>query len=895
MKRFLIVVALLLLAGAGYFTYEKWVKHSNINKWSFVPADAAMVLELDILEDYYQFSEYPIRKVLQKTKGFQGVEQSISFLDSINGKGGFKAIFNKAPLLISTHKVSGKKLDFLYVVDIQNISQNTFVGAVIGRLQNSGYRFKTRNYNGYKISEIHKDGKVFTCVFYKNYLLASFTPYLVEDAIRTIEEKQVSFEERFLKIKTQPSTGLFNLYINYSETGNLLSGMVQGEVKLPMNHGVYSVSMDSDHFDFSGFTYTQEGGWLAIHKNQPAPFDMAEVVPENTALIYHISSSDISAWKPRQLNYLRNMYPQVRVFQDSLKNALNFDASQVMDLIDEEIGILELEPGSSHGSRKICILEVRDMGEALRFFNQLTERSARARGDSVYTESYSENEIRYLPIKNFPKVFLGNFADGFNECFYINYRRYLIFSNNLQELKALIASIKNEDTWGKSLRMNAFFQKANDAANVSLFVNIPRAQDLVLNELNATWNEYIMEDLSYYQSFELAAFQFSYLDDRYFTNYTFSQPEQKKSRVSETNPGSGIRFASPLTSKPFLVRTHAHKDFDIIVQDSSNSVYYLDSNQNALWSQNVGSGIISEIFPVDYYKNGKIQYAFATSSEIHIWDRTGTSIPGYPKSLSDDLQIAHFNVIDYDLSRNYRFAISDTKGNIFLTDKDLKVLEGWNPKKLSRPSLIPLNHQRIGRRDIMLSIQSDGKIHLMNRRGYPLKGYPFDTQESLGKNYFLTISNELSNSTITVLSIGGELTEINLVGDVVRRNQMIRTSQDAAFSIIPDRSGKSFLIIRKEGNNYQVLDDTGNLLFQKDYLSTQPILIQYYCFGGGKDMVIFTDTGNQMLYIYDKSGNLVTGSPLNSTHEASLLYFNARREFRVFTASGFNLETYSFK
>ncbi|MDE0470644.1 MAG: hypothetical protein OXH57_01790 [Ekhidna sp.] len=894
MKKFLTFIAVLLLAGAGYFTYEKWSKNSNINEWSFVPAHAAMVLELELLDDYNQFSKYPIWAVLQNTDGFKGIKQSISFLDSINGKGGFNAIFDEAPVLISTHKVAVNHFDFLYVVNLQNISQSTFAQAVIGRLQNGGYRFKTRNYRGYKIREVHEGGKAFTYTFHKNYFLASFTPYLIEDAVRTIERKQASFEEQFPKIKTQRSSGLFNLYINYSETGRLLSGMTRSEVKLPMSYGAYSVSLDSVHIDFTGFTYTQKG-WLATHKNQPGSFDMAEIVPENTALMYHISSSDTSSWKERQWGYLKDIQPPFRAFQDSLKNTFDFDASQIIDFIGEEAGILTLEPGSSRESRKMCILKIKDMGEALQFFNQLTMRIARIRGDTAYTTSYSENEIRYLPIKNFPKLFLGNLADGFNECFYINYRDYLILSNNLQELKALIASIRNEDTWGKSLRMNTFFQKANNTANVSLFINISRAQNLILNELNAAWNEYITKDLPYYQSFELAAFQFSYLDGSYFTNYTFSQPEQRKPEVLKANPESGTRFTSPLVSKPFLVRTHAHKSFDIIVQDSSHLIYYLDKSQNQLWAQNVDSGIISEVFPVDYYKNGKIQYAFATSFAVHIWDRSGASIPGYPKSLSDDVQIAQFNVIDYDLSRNYRFAISDTKGEIFLTDKDLNALEGWNPKKLSRSSLTPLNHQRIGRRDVMFSIQSDGKIHFMNRRGQPLKGYPFDTRQSLNKNYFLSISNGLSNSTISVLSTGGELTEINLEGDVVKRSQLIKTTQDATFRIVPDRSGKSFLMVRKEGNSYQVLDDTGNFLFQKDHVSTQPVLIQYYRFGAGKDVVIFTDTASQMLYIYDKSGNLLTGRSLKSGHQASLLYTNSKREFRVFTTAGSNLETYSFK
>ena len=91
-----------------------------------------------------------------------------------------------------------------------------------------------------------------------------------------------------------------------------------------------------------------------------------------------------------------------------------------------------------------------------------------------------------------------------------------------------------------------------------------------------------------------------------------------------------------------------------------------------------------------------------------------------------------------------------------------------------------------------------------------------------------------------------------------------------------------------------MLDDTGNLLFKKDYLSDGPILVQYYQFGAGKDLVIFTDVQNKALYIYDKSGNLITGNPLNSEHEVSLIYSAAKREFQVFTTWDENLELYTF-
>ncbi|MEQ9466465.1 MAG: DUF3352 domain-containing protein [Ekhidna sp.] len=894
MKKLLISIAILLLIGAGYFTYEKWVKHANLTNWSFVPADAAMVFEAEVIQDLSTLQQYSIWSTIEQSSGFDNLRNGLSFLDSINGEGGFSAIFEKAPTLASLHKVSNSNVDFLFIVELQNISQNTFANATIGKLQKAGYRFRTRNYNDFKISEISNNGKTLTFIFYKNFFLASFTPYLVEDAIRAISDTELaSFREKFTRLSETGVQGMASIYVNYAKASEAIGAFTSGNVKIPMLSGNYEVMLDSTFIQLSGFSYTKDG-WLGTHTTQPATFDMAEVVPENTAYFFHITSTEISKWKEQQIQYLRSTDPKIRNYQDSLKALYDFNADQVFDLIDNEIGVANLESPRSRDEQKLMILEVKDIQESLDFFSQLTQRISIARGDSVYTESYSDNEIRFLPIANFPSTILGNLADGFDQCFYISYRNYLIFSNDLQELKNLISSVQNEDTWGKSIQMNNFLERANNAANVSLFVNIPRAWTNILNTLKPEWEEHFRKNTNAYKSFELAAFQFSYLDGRFFTNYTFTQPVKRAKSIPKTSAENGVRFVSKLTSKPYLLRTHAHRDFDILLQDSSNTVYYLDPNQNALWSEPVEEAIVGDVYPIDYYKNGKLQYVFATASKVHIIDRTGEYIPGYPKTLPGSAQIEHLNLIDYDLSRNYRMAITSTEGNIYLTDKDMKILDGWNPRKLNRKALTPLNHARLGRKDAMISIQENGIINLMSRRGDFMKGFPFDTRQTLSKQYFLRQSNGLGNSSITVISNGGEITELNLEGDVVKRDQLIKTSADARFRLVPDTGEDSFIIIRNEGNTYEVLDDTGNLLFKKDYLSEGPILIQYYQFGAGKDLVIFTDKANKSLYIYDKSGNLLTGNPLNSEHEVSLIYSAAKREFQVFSTWGSNLELYTF-
>jgi len=863
------------------------VKHSDLTSWSFVPSDAAVVFELNLIKDLSDIKSYPAWKSLEQTEGLKKLNQTLSFLDSINGDGGFSAIFRQMPGLISLHKVSSSSLDFLMVLDIQNLSQNTFISAAIARLKKAGYTFKTRTYNGFKISEVGNGKNTFTYIFYKNFFLSSFTSYLVEDAIRTIDEPAiVPFSESY------PVSNSGKLHVNFKELGNALGAFLTEKVDIPLVSGSYQFAMDSAIANISGISQASED-WISTHTDSPGKFEMTEVIPSNTAILYHITSTDFSAWKSNQAEFLKKT-PEILKLRDSLNTAFDFNTEQVFDLVDDEIGLATLESGRPDEKKQLFILKVKNVEEALNYFTQLTERIAYSRGDTVYAESYSENEIRFLPIQNFPRSVLGDLTNSFDRCFYINYRNYIIFSNSLQELKILVESIQDEDTWGKSILMNEFLSTTNAESNVSLVVNLPRFWPELISQIKPEWKDHFSNSQQAYKKTELAAFQVSFQEDEYFTNITLSQSIKKSQPVAKTSPDNAVTLTSSIISKPFLVRTHSHNFFDILMQDSAYNLYYLDRSFSSLWTTQLEGEITSEVYPLDYYRNGKIQYAFATTDKIHIIDRTGSYIPGYPKELANQANVEHFNLIDYDRSRNYRLGITDVDGKVYLADKDLKLLDGWDPIPYQRPAVQPLRHSRIGGRDVMISIQENGIINVTNRRGEKQNGFPFDLKAPLGNNYFLNTSNSLGSSSLTTVSTQGELMEINLEGNIINRDQLIKTSTETSFQLVTARGQQSFIIIRKEGNSYEILDTTGNLLFTKDYLSPDEILIQYYQFGAGKDLIVLTDTATETLYIFDRSGNLVTGNPIKSSNEVSLVYSSSRKELQVYTTSRLNLDYYLF-
>ncbi|MEM9895320.1 MAG: hypothetical protein AAF789_03025, partial [Bacteroidota bacterium] len=767
----------------------------------------------------------------------------------------------------------------------QNISQNTFISAAVGNIKKAGFRSRTRNYNGFRITEISKGKTVFTCIFYKHFFLGSFTPFLIEDAIRTLtsndyESYQVKTEFAISSRKQSPS-----IHINYKKLSELLGIFTAVPVNFPLQNGLLTLQGDSSILRVDGLSEPSES-WKDAALNTSESFKLAEVVPEQAAFVQYWNTESSSSY------FSKSAY--AKEIADSLENAFDFDVDQVLRLIDKEVAMIHIESPGNREKRKILVLQMRNMEAALDYFNQLTRRISTSQGDSVYFENYSSNEIRFLPLDRLPEHILGSKGNGFSQCFYVNIKNYLLISNNLIELKELIEQVEEDNTWFKSIASSDFLAQTDQTSSYSIFINIPRAYSLITQLLKKEWKLHSKENASAYTSFEWMALQLSALEDKVFTSITLSTPKVSVSKRDASPIKNGRIFVEKISTKPFLLKTHAHREFDVLLQDSIGRIYYLDEHQNAIWTKDSLQRIVSDVFAMDYYRNGKLQYAFATANDIHLIDRTGNYIPGFPKTISENRNINHLSVIDYDRTRNYRFGISTSNGKTYLTDKDLNQLEGWNPKDLKRPALVPLQHARLGRRDIMLSIQEDGNIEVRTRKGESLRGFPFKTEKKLSPDYFLQQSNRLDNSSLTVLSEDGILLELNLEGDVIRKDQLIRNDAETNFRLISSYSNKSYIIIRQTGNQYDVLDDGGNLLFSKDYLSETSMAVQYYQFGAGRDLVLFIEEDTETLYVYNKSGELVTGSPLKSAHEVSILYSSTDRKVRLFSSWGKNLEIFSF-
>jgi hypothetical protein len=270
------------------------------------------------------------------------------------------------------------------------------------------------------------------------------------------------------------------------------------------------------------------------------------------------------------------------------------------------------------------------------------------------------------------------------------------------------------------------------------------------------------------------------------------------------------------------------------------------------------------ISQIDFYANGKLQYFFTTTDQIHIIDRLGDYVENYPLTVPN-ASITHASIIDYDHSKKYRFLIADKTGKLMMFDKEGTNLDGWNPKNIDGMLGMTPQHHRIKGKDYLIAIRNDGTVYLMNRRGETLKNFPIDLETKLSGNYFLEIGNSLHDTFFVVVSNDGYRIKFTVEGKIQSKETLLKTSVNTRFGLVSDQRNRSYLIIQRDNRLFNLLDENNKKIISNEFVGLHDAIANYFDFGSGRVYVTITDLSEKLTYIYDGSGNLLTPVPIESS------------------------------
>lgn len=905
----LFFVAASITVGAVY--YFNFYHQKKIDAWHMVPANAILAYENNnLIDNWNRVVDKPIWETLKKVSYFHAWEDGLAKADSLSGKdGSLDKLFRNNSFIISAHRISSDDFDFLFYLDFNDKGGKAAFKKVIRSIQKDHtINSKSRTYQGFELIELtdKHTKQTFTYFMYENVVAGSFTPFLVEDVVRNISDgfqdtflAQISSLEGISKLENDEG----NIYIDFTKLPDLFASFLS-ETKSMDFKGITRFSGDTyldikvtdNELLLNGVSTTDLNSgksFIGTFKNQnPGRIKVTDLMPNNTALLYHIAFSDFKEWQSQLTQYWS--VSNNELFQRSLDFEDTYNLN--LDWIDGEAANAILETPNKEHPDQLIFIGIKDKELVLKELNRFAEQISTEHDDSVYLEIYNDQAIVQIPFSEFPSLIMGDYFRGFENSFITYYEEYLVIGNSMQVVKYFLDELENENNWGKSIRQNIFLENTLSESNFSFMINTSLCWPMIINNLNDHWAELFKKYENQLKSFDRIAIQISNLDQRYYTSIAvghqkMAAPTPKINRLKKEQT---VYTISPLVTKPYIVKNHNNNKFEVLVQDSLNILYQISNTGDVLWGDSIQDKIVTEIHQIDYYKNSKLQYLFATKNKIHLLDRNGDYVANFPIKLKAGIELEHLSVIDYDNSRKYRLMAVDKKGDVYLFNKEGKNLDGWKPKSLGGRLAIPGFHIRVKGGDCMVALQQDGVLNVLNRRGKMYRGFPIDLKAQVNSGLFVEIGNDFNSTRLITVSDEGEVIEVNLKGKIVKREQLYKPTKESKFWLVNDALNKTFVIARQEYNKISILNRKGETIMEKNIISSGDLLIQYYNFSSDNQITVVIDRVQEFAYVFGKDNQQITFEPLESSQQIGLLYSSSQKEYRLYKCfnNNFTIETF---
>ncbi len=899
MKKLLFGLFILLILVSGGYFYYKYFHNVRPDIWQLVPSNAFLAYESEnASKSWNNLTSKPIWNSASSIPFFHQAEKEIKYLDSISGAdGSLDKIFRNFSFVASLHITSSTTFDALYFLDLNNANNQSTLKTILNVIEGD-FSFSTtsRNYQDFTITEIKKKGenRKFSFLVYENYFIGSYASMLIEDVIRNIaREFTSSFADQIKGLesvsKLEDDEG--NIYLDFSRLAAAVDVFIDKNKSFPFRdlirlaeNSFLDFKITDNEVLLNGTTKIPKGHsgyFLSMFGEQdPGKIEMQRFLPDNTAAFIHQSFDDINAWKKNSGKYWASTDEKL------LNNWLDFQSKYQFsfDFIEGEVGMAIMEAIQVEDPDKVIILKVKDGAEALTSIDQLATKIAEEANDSVFYENILENKVIQLPVEEWPQLFLGNVFTGFDNSYITTFNNYLLIGNSLNVLKNFINSNENENIWGKNIRQSLFLENTLGEANFSIMINTEKSWNYIMYFLNDEWQRTFKTYEKQIKSFDRLAFQFSNLDESFYTSFAMGHQKLDRPNLATSRFNNLLTAftAKEIVTKPFIVKNHNNGRLEILVQDQANILYLVSNEGLILWGDSLESRIVSDIYQIDYYKNNKLQYVFATENKIHLIDRNGNFVENFPITLKKNIKADKLSIIDYDGSKNYRLMLADQKGDIFLYDKNGTNLDGWTPRNLSGTLAAPGRHIRVRGGDCMITFQKNGILNILNRRGKMLKGFPFDFKGNVLGELNVNIGNNFNSTALTTLTESGQYVSVNLNGDVLKKEQLYKPSKECKFWLVNDALDKTFLLVKQEYNNLSFMDTKGELLFEKNIIGSDELIVQYYYFSADRQLIIINDQEQEFTYIYNQDGELINLEPIESGFPVGVLYYSNDKTYHIY-------------
>lgn len=834
---------MILIAGA-FATYYFWpVSKGEVDAWNLVSRKSLAVWEISDLRAIDSVLSFPPASTMASLLSYQ----------------------TEGRQLLHAYQVSGDHVESILFFDLSRLNRDS--------IEKNTSR-KNRLYEGKQILEFQLAGTPLAFTSIEGLGLLATNSLLIEEAIRQYKAESPSFKQVNSQLFTATTlkNDAGNLYLNWVEMGSLLKQSAKGGPEFDLladlcRSLIFDFKIAKNSVLLSGFAMDTTGGadsFLSLFAGQsPVKLRLQKMVPEDFEWAVQLGVAQGAEWNNKRMaTLLRDT-----LFAKSLgllKSRYGFDVNEFWKSVGEEILLVQTN------KEQAIFIELREVSKVSTQFNGLQKEFSRA-GNSK-REIYGSHTLTTLKSVELCRALLHPLMPNTRELTITLIDNILVGSPDINYLKQILDQLGNESTLGKSLAWGKFLSNTQQEANVSILVNGQLALPGPLKDVQFPYDK--------------ASLQFTALDKYFYASSFLSRSDKKVKRATIESVTSSNSGATPRTSL-YVVVNHNSKQNEILYQDTNNNLVLVGADGKVLWQKTLETTLLSPIYQIDFLKNNKLQYLFATSGRLYVVDRLGNNVAGFPINLPVN-DATYLSLIDYNRTKEYRFLIANERGDIWIYNKLGRALEGWNPKRNQMQLSLAPEHVRLAGRDYFKAVSRSGEVTLWNRRGEIETGFPLMTR--------LTPSGDFAagGDHLFLVSSDGHFLKISINGKIIRDEVLLKNHSNARFGLCANAAGNDFLIYRVERGQLACFDSMGTLQFEMVNTLSENLLLKYFSFGGQQVLLAF-DPEQQLFVLVDGKGKMLTQQPLESATMPGIVYSKSTNEIAVHAFSGQTLKRISIQ
>lgn len=900
-KLILVLLIIVGVAGGIFYIFKSDFFSVSKNGLNFVSAEAIFVFETkEPVLAWNQLVNQPIWERLVDLPSFYQAQKQIMALDSILGRDGkLERALKGNQFVVSIHSIGREEFDFLYTISLKSSSDIDFLTDIESNLPSLS-QINTRSYSNVTIKEFQSLDleRNLSYTIINNVFVASYTSFLVEDAIRYSQNNNLpNFKSVYQHlVDALPSSMGLGIFRFSSEgLAKLITGISrEADLSLVNSFARSGISANlelkfsDEKIHLSGIAYFKDGKEIDFEVNsQDNIKSFQDFVSNRTAVLHQYN-----------LNHLE----QLTKIEDpgfQFKSTLSGDIEKILlgkeflEKLNGSLAYLLFEVINNEPQDKVLLLHTDQIEQQINLLKEFDQGLDETISIDLPMDFYSQNEIFLISSEEFPAHIFGGRFLGFPDTYITSIGDHLVFANSSKAMKLFIDDINNDNTWGKSLQQKKLLDGISSKAGYNFLINIPRFWNSIIQVSSPNWQGFFQKYAPQLKSIDLVSLNVNKSDKDNVVAIELGYNLNPIKNVQDVvlNENKYVQFESRLIYGPVSVQNFVDKSFEFVVQDENHIVHLITSEGELVFAYHVDSPIVSGIFQVDFYKNGKLQLLFATEKQVYIIDRLGNLIPGYPVSFPGE-KVTHLNLVDYSNTKDYRFFVGTEDGNLVLMDKTGKALEGWDPKRINGTLAVKPSHHRIaGVGDRMVALSSRGELYFFNRRGEPELGSPIRLGDGLISDYILLERGSAKESRLVTVTKEGEVVQVNLQGELTYRNQLLRPDRESKFYLIKDQKEDRYLFVVHEYNKVTVMDTEFKALFTIDIYS-ESLDFQFFSYGSDKNIFVIVDKDQEFIYLYNLEGSLLNTRPVNGDQKIELKYSGSQNEYTVYAVSGNRFSEY---